>query len=266
MKILVIGDPHGSTKYSESILKKVDLVLLTGDLGSANLMRKMAFENIERSKRGLPEKEYTPIQEKRAFMEAYNSSVKVVKYFSRFAPVYTIFGNVESSNYETRKQSRKIGVALLYLSNKLNSMKNVRIINNRIGNFNGLRIGGLGYFLDTCWVKEFKPFEYKKELEMAKKESDKAKRILRWFAKQEIDILLCHQPPYGFLDKVTFKGAPKHWKGKHAGSKIILSYIKKKHLRYVFCGHIHEGKGKKKIGKTTIVNAGFAGDYFLLDI
>ncbi len=80
MKILAIGDPHGNLNKIKKIpVKNIDLILLTGDLGSANLMRKMAFENIERKKQGLPEKEYSPTQEKKSFMEAYTSTIKVTK-------------------------------------------------------------------------------------------------------------------------------------------------------------------------------------------
>ncbi|MFQ5531940.1 MAG: hypothetical protein ACE5ES_04955 [Candidatus Nanoarchaeia archaeon] len=78
---------------------------------------------------------------------------------------------------------------------------------------------------------------------------------------------MCHQPPFGYLDKVSGKfGAPKHWRGKHAGSKVILDYIKKHQPKYVFCGHIHEGKGKTKIGKSIVYNVGFNGDYVVIDI
>ena len=56
MKLCAIGDPHGSLdKIKQVPLSDVDLILLTGDLGSANLMRKMAFDNIERKKQGLDE-------------------------------------------------------------------------------------------------------------------------------------------------------------------------------------------------------------------
>ena len=75
----------------------------------------------------------------------------------------------------------------------------------------------------------------------------------------ELDVLVCHQPPYGFLDKVTFKGAPKHWQGKHAGSKTILDYIRKNQPQYAFCGHIHEGEGKTRIGRTEVYNLGVCG-------
>ncbi|HJX50552.1 MAG TPA: metallophosphoesterase [Candidatus Nanoarchaeia archaeon] len=263
MRILVVGDPHGSDKAKNVPLKEVDLILITGDLGKADLMRKMAFESIDRKKKGLPEKEYTAKQEKRAFMQAYTSSMKLLRYYSRFAPVYVIFGNVESSNAETRRLSKKIKIKLPLLAKDLDAMENVRVLNNRVANFRGLRIGGLQYFIDTSWVKEFKPFEYKDSIKKAKKETDKARRTLKRFGN--LDILLCHQPPYGILDKVNFPGAPKHWQNKHAGSKAILDYIKKKHPRYVFCGHIHEAKGKKRVGMTLVQNIGVAGDYVLLD-
>src|SRR3989344_5426344 len=111
MKILAIGDPHGDLEAVKKIpIKNVDLILLTGDLGSASLMRKMAFENVERKKHGLLEKEYSPKQRKKAFMEAYTSSTKVVSYLAKFAPVYIIYGNVESSNAETKKHSKEIGL------------------------------------------------------------------------------------------------------------------------------------------------------------
>jgi Icc-related predicted phosphoesterase len=266
VKILVLGDLHGFKDLKKvPELSKAEAILLTGDLGSSDLMRKMAFENIEREKKGLLKKEYSLIEKKRAFMESYESSLSLVKKLSKFAPVFVIFGNVESSNYETKKMSKEIGVKLPFLNNDLRKMKNVRLINNRIARINGLRIGGLGYFIDTSWVMEFKPLDYKSELSDAKIETEKTKRILMWFGK-DLDILLCHQPPYGILDKVGFPGAPKHWIGKHAGSKAILNYIKKKNPKYVFCGHIHEGKGKKKLGKTEIYNVGSSGDYVFLDI
>jgi Icc-related predicted phosphoesterase len=143
-------------------------------------------------------------------------------------------------------------------------MKNVRIINNRIANVRDIRIGGLGYFVDTNWVREFNVKD-KKIVKRAKKDTLKAKRILKRFDK--LEILLCHQPPYRYLDKVSSKyNPPKDWIGKHAGSKVILDYIKKKQPKYVFCGHIHEAKGKKKIGKSEVYNVGVSGDYILLDI
>ena len=56
MKILAIGDPHGYLKKIRKLdFKDIDLILLTGDLGKADLARKRYFENIEREKKGLEE-------------------------------------------------------------------------------------------------------------------------------------------------------------------------------------------------------------------
>ena len=264
MKILVIGDPHGSEKARKVPLKEADLILIPGDIGKADIARKFAFENHERRQKGLPEKKYTPSWRKKAFEEVYNSSIKLMKYYSKFAPVYVIFGNIENTDAMVRKAEKEYGIKLPYLERDLKKIKNVKIINNKVVKFKGLKIGGLQYFMEVSWVKEFKPSDYKERLKKARKGTKKTKKILNKFGK--VDILLCHQPPYRILDKVNFPKAPKHWQGKHAGSKTILNYIKKKQPRYVFCGHIHEGKGKKKVGKTIVYNAGVAGDYVLLDI
>jgi Icc-related predicted phosphoesterase len=230
MKVMIIGDPHGDIeKIKKMPIKGIDLVLLTGDLGKANLLRKMHFKNFERNMNGLEPIKYTKLEKKKAFLESYNSGYEIINYLKDYAPTYTIFGNVESDNNETRKREKELGVQLPYIYNDINRMKNVRVLNNKIARFGNIKIGGLKFFLDTSWVENFKPYEYEKKMKLAIKETKKAERTLEWFDK--IDILLCHQPPYGVLDKVNFEGAPKEWQGKHAGSKVILEYIKKKKPR-----------------------------------
>ena len=136
-------------------------------------------------------------------------------------------------------------------------------MNDKLLKIKGQKIGCLEYFIDVSWVKDFRPHDFEKRLESAKKETEKAKKALEKFGK--VDILLCHQPPLGILDKVNNNFVPKDWLGKHAGSKIILDYIKKQQPKYVFCGHIHEGEGMQKLGKTEIYNLGVAG-YKVLDL
>lgn len=265
MKILVIGDPHGYNKYKKLIFKEIDFIIITGDIGKADIARKRSFEKYEREKKGLSEKEYTRKQEKQAYMEIYNSTMKIIKILNKFAPVYTILGNVWPKDDFIKKEEEKLGIKIPKLVKNMKKIKNFNVIKNSVRIINGLRIGFLEYFIDTNWVMDFKPGNYKKRLKNAKKQTDKAKKILKRFKK--LDILVCHAPPYGYLDKVTSKyNPPKNWIGKHAGSKVILDYIKKYQPKYVFCGHIHEGKGKAKIGKTTLINAGCCGDYFVVDV
>ncbi len=259
MKILIIGDPHGNLSRLRRIPKKgIDLILLTGDIGKADLARKRFFENIEREKKGLKELEYGPKYRKAAQMEIHNSTLGILKYLSKFSPVYSIQGNVGIPTLSSvKKDNKKYGLNLSSTKKEIDLMKKVKLVKNRLRILKELRIGFLEYFIDTCWVKEFKPSDYRKRMKKAKKETDKARRVLKRF--KNIDILICHQPPYGILDKVTWKEAPKHYQGKHAGSKVILDYIRKTQPQYVFCGHIHEGKGMCRIGKTKVYNLGVAG-------
>ncbi|VVB75693.1 Calcineurin-like phosphoesterase [Candidatus Tiddalikarchaeum anstoanum] len=264
MKICAIGDPHGNLNKIKKIpLKNVGLILLTGDIGNADLARKMAFTNIERKNKGLDEILYSKKDEKKAYMQSYESAIKLVKYLVKFAPVYLISGNVESPDKDTIKQSKEIGLKLPLLFKDLSKIRNIFVINNKLVTINHVRILGLKYFIDTSWVREFKPSNYKDKLKYAVKETEKVKKILTRF--KHVDVLLTHQPPYGVMDKVTSKFAPKEWRNKHAGSKTILNYIIKQKPKYVFSGHIHEMEGTKKIGITQVYNLGVCG-YKTIDI
>lgn len=257
MRILAIGDPHGDLeKIKEIPLKGIDLILLTGDLGKADLARKRFFGNVERKKNGLPKKEPTGEDFEREYMEVYESSIEVLKYLSGFTPVYLVFGNVEQSDAETRKDMKKYNANVPLFVQSVKTLENVFIINNKLKRVNRIRVGGLNYFLDNSWIKEFDEKD-KKKIREAKIGTKKAEKILDKF-DNDLHILLCHQPPYGILDEVGAP-APMHWRGKHAGSKVVLDYIQKHQPRYVFCGHIHEGEGKARIGKTEIYNLGVAG-------
>ena len=246
-------------------VKKInpDVILTPGDLGKANFARKFFFENVEREKKGLPRLERTAKVEKEAYMEIYDSSTRIVKYLTRFAPTYSLMGNACSTDARTRDEERKHGIKLPLLIRDLKKIKNFYYPKNVVRRIGNLRVGFLEYFLDSYWIKEF-GIKDKERVALAKRETPKAKIILEGFG--DLDILVCHQPPYGILDEVTSKYAPEHWRGKHAGSKVILDYIRKYKPRYVMCGHIHEGKGKQIVGNTEVINVGFEGGYFVLNI
>ena len=262
MRILTVGDPHGDIKKIKKIpVKGIDLILITGDLGKADFARKFSFENFRRKKEGLPELKFSKLETKNVYQEIYSSTLNVLKYFSKNIPTYSILGNVGNNmivDSKVRKDEKEFKVKLPYLGREFNKLHNFYLVKNVVRNINGLRVGFLEYFVDTNWVQNFKPANYSKRLNKSRKETVKARKILNNF--KNLDILVCHQPPYGYLDKVSPKyNPPKSWIGKHAGSKVILDYIKKYQPQYVFCGHIHEGEGRAKIGKTEIYNLGVAG-------
>lgn len=70
-------------------------------------------------------------------------------------------------------------------------------------------------------------------------------------------VILTHSPPYGVLDEVD---------DMHVGCKALSAFLDKADL--IVCGHIHEARGIKRSGKTTIVNPGMAALGFaaLIDI
>lgn len=263
MRILAIGDMHGNLeKIKKFPLKNIDLILLTGDLGKADLARKIFFDKIKRQKAGLSEIPYSSDIEVKVFMEAFNSTIKLVKYLAKFAPVYLVYGNVEYSKKDTKALSKKIKRKLPFLDESLKAIDGVKILNKKLSFFKGINVLGLDYFIDSSWVKEFKPGDYQNSLISANKETLNVKKFLKKFKKA--DIFLCHQPPYGILDKINFPNAPASWQGKHAGSKAILDYIKKAKPSFVFCGHIHEAEGMKILGTTKVYNLGTA--YQLIEI
>lgn len=81
-------------------------------------------------------------------------------------------------------------------------------------------------------------------------------RLTKLLKENKEAILLSHAPPYKILDKTRA--------GKHIGSKILLSAIKKYPPRIVLCGHVHEAVGEKRIRKTKVINLGCCGKYKII--
>jgi Icc-related predicted phosphoesterase len=257
MKILALGDPHGI--LPKNIPQDIDLILITGDLGKADLARKRFFENKEREQNGLKELPEDKVFIKNVHNEIHNSTVSLVRKLVKYAPAYSIQGNVGlHSSSQLRQEDQKWNLHLSATRDEIDKYENFHFVKNILRDFGGLRIGFLEYFVDTCWIREFRPLDYREKMKKAQKETDKAKRVLRRFSN--LDILVCHQLPYGVLDEVNWR------KGKHAGSKVILDYVKTCQPRFVLCGHIHEAKGEAKIGRTKVYNIGCCGDYKVLEL
>lgn len=65
-------------------------------------------------------------------------------------------------------------------------------------------------------------------------------------------ILVSHAPPFGTTTDVLANGA-------HAGSPAVRAFIEKRQPDLCITGHIHEAKGRDRIGRTEIINPGMIG-------
>jgi len=69
-------------------------------------------------------------------------------------------------------------------------------------------------------------------------------------------VLVTHQPPYG-------TACDRLCNGRHVGSHAIRRFIEKIQPLICFTGHIHEGIGTDRIGRTVVVNPGpFHGGHY----
>ena len=92
------------------------------------------------------------------------------------------------------------------------------------------------------------PTPFNTPFEMTDKQiDDLLKKAMGTMEKTVHNVLLCHAPPYGSLDKPA---------GEHVGSKSIQRHMKAFDL--VCCAHIHEQRGVMDIGGTKVINPGAA--------
>lgn len=76
-----------------------------------------------------------------------------------------------------------------------------------------------------------------------------------------IDILVSHQPPYGYGDKLD----PRYLMGEadpHVGSKELLEAIDRVKPKVVICGHIHSGYGVYNRNSTVIYNVAVVNEEY----
>lgn len=104
----------------------------------------------------------------------------------------------------------------------------------RVVDVGGLRVGGIG---GAGPARFGFSYEWSEDDVRARPELD-------------CDVLLCHCPPYGVLDRTA--------SGEHVGSVAIRERVER-HVGFLVCGHIHESPGVERVAGTLVLNAGGLG-------
>jgi Icc-related predicted phosphoesterase len=229
MKILAIGDPHGKLpKGLDKIVKinRIDVIICVGDVPPVP----------EEFRKG--EIDYFPEDFLKKADRLYRDIIK--KLCSYKKPVLVLRGNMYlagSRNKLTKEIFSSCG----------------NLFHKRTGK---IKVNGKNFVL---FDMSFEPKMYKNASSWMKRQfksnNSRRKKLIKLLRESNDAIVVSHAPPLGYLDKTPWG---------NGGSRILLDAIKKFQPRLVICGHIHEAKGKKKIGKTEVYNVGCCGDYRII--
>ena len=264
MKLLLIGDFHGiiPTKLKKEIKKQeFDIILCTGDFCYSKHMRKIIFKNWGKYLNDfLPKEKFNKVIKK--YVDGMQDPVEFLKKLNK--PTFIVGGNADWFKNWTRSRMAYYvtlysGKAKLKTLNERTKNSKLKIMYRKKVRFKDFILAGISDYYrpwNSSWEnKRKKNNAYKKNLKKIIKKEDKPK------------ILLAHVPPFNTkLDIINDKENPIN--GTHVGDKVLTKYIKKYNPWIVVCGHMHEHQKTIKLGKTLIINPGYAhdGQFATLDI
>jgi len=263
MKILVIGDFHGKFPSKlKKYAKEVDVILADGDFGGSDKLLKVIFKYFY----GDWVEEVGEKKARKMVLEDYKSGKKIINELGKLkVPIYSIHGNWDFEGY--RRVRRYGPLRLKNYSKLMKKKKNMTFLKRKIISLNGLKLYAFGgYMTPIVYTRKEGGFD-KKKREKYRKRIRKEKKAVFKKGQKGIDIFLAHYTPYGYFDKVKYKGK-NPMNGKHVGIKAYTDFIKKYQPRVFVCGHMHEYQGKKMLGNTLIVATGpaYEGKAAIVDV
>jgi Icc-related predicted phosphoesterase len=259
MRILAIGDFHG--KMPKVPKENFDAIISPGDFCSSDKTRKYQFmasrQKMENPK--LKVNWYDLVGLKRArklIRESFNDGRKVLKSLDALGiPVLIVPGNADLARKED------LLVRECNFLDMTKGLKNVVNVNGRIASIGDNDVIGYGIASGPEYPK-YKDLERMCH-KIRKLKTDYTKTfntLSKLFKKSTKDkILLSHNTPFRTkLDLVAHKESPRY--GYHYGSVIVREIVKKYNPILSIGGHMHEGRGTDRIGKTLAVNPGYGHD------
>jgi len=289
MKILVIGDLHG--RMPKIHFKDFDCIIQVGDVCDDSKIGpyyKKYFELLNKNEdldlslddffiKELGKRKYT-LYEKQS-LKIGRSILEYLNSLGR--PIFMVAGNwdqsygssrikdIDKSDYHYRKAFYD-----WYLGDKINSklingLKNIKVCMYKNHVFSEINFLGYGLSSGAELLKKKgkKLGVSKKQFEVLKKSLNKIFQKLSSACKKRNKkfptIFISHNVPYNTkLDVIKDKKSYAY--EKHLGSYVARKFCEKYQPLLCIGGHIHEHFGKVKIGKTTVINAGFGKDANIL--
>ena len=260
MKILAIGDFHGDfpKKFRKLIEKeKIDIVLSNGDylpFHYRDLWFKHCFGTDVELWEVIGKEKY-----KELILRDFRDGERVLKKLNALKiPVVTVLGNIDYPAADDLADVAK-PKGKKYWRWEMNREKSFIDILKKYENIHRIDYGfwklgdwvfiGARGHSNRGRVKSKAYRKHKKILE----------RLFKKFRRENKNrkvIFLTHNVVYKTkLDKAS-KKAHEAVRGKHLGSKMFRRIIKKYQPVLHIGGHIHESRGKDKLGKTILVNPG----------
>lgn len=141
-------------------------------------------------------------------------------------PLFVVAGNMDSPSFDPLFDRLGVGI-----------------------NARGLLLKDIGFFgvSGSPFTPMHTPYEIAEQEIAARAESGFLE-----VRSARVTVFVPHAPPYrSALDTVFF--------GRHVGSTAVREFIEKRQPDVVVCGHIHEARGVDRIGRSQIVNCGYAG-------
>src|SRR3989338_3564900 len=252
MKFLAIGDFHGTfSKKFERIIKKekIDLVVSNGDFFPF-IYRDLWFKHSYRTDVNLWDvigrKKYVALVKK-----DLNLGEQAIKRLNNVrVPVITVVGNIDYTPLQDSDDEKL----------PKDDLRRQDLLGSILKKYRNIRRFDYSYFCfgDYVFIGAYggsspgvvKSRAYKRHRKILE-------QLFRRFKNSKI-IFVSHNVPYNTkLDKISMK-AHIAVRGKHYGSKLIRRMIDRWHPLLHIGGHIHEGRGMQKLGKTLCVNPGAA--------
>jgi hypothetical protein len=115
-----------------------------------------------------------------------------------------------------------------------------------------VHLAGLEIWLSP-WSNEFCGWSWMKDPKDLKEIYD--------FIPVTTDVIVSHQPPYGYGDLLDPKMV-RLGEDPHVGSKELLDVIDRVQPKLVICGHIHSGRGSYQRGETSIYNVALVNEAY----